>query len=460
MYFIKDKVMDFKKIDKKKYKYRPYDLLTDDEKEKFGERKHKTKNSIGYTSTIYSLFPYCDELESLRGTHYNDIIPFGKFTADFLLQEHEKGSNKGLYDLLSEHFSYDENFGLTENQIDYIVRVFSIQRAAKKPFPDLGESGFFSFFLMNEYLQQNEIDTYGDFIEQKGNEIYDNNYLNFDLTFGKDTRKLFDLFVTIYQDFTVFSVAKRSTKKDIELFKTISKDTVVKILDEIKYNNGYFNGFISTSFVSRQETLRSILSNFNQSEEEKEEPINYKDLERDVVSLYIHFLNNSSRKPTSNDVKYIIDYISELSTVVTQRYDAVDRKTMFINDVDKIFKKIDKLKDELNFEDFAAVFYAVYNSKSIIKNGNASLVKELFFKELDNDEGFVDLVKFFTELFFYYEKELPTEKQWREIIDQSNDLGFSQPPAILLPLMVKNYNDKIRTFPVMIKGFKDFILNK
>lgn len=442
--------MDFKKIDKFSYKYLPYDKLSNDEKKKFTDRKIEKKAKINIdnkevelnmTIVEYASFPYYAEIEKLANTQYSHIMPFGKITTDFLLNENKKDKPCSLFEILKAHFSSDQKFGLNQHQIQDLVKFFTIEKNKTGNFI-AKEENLFTFFVINEFMQQTTIDTYGDFIEQKGNEIYDNQYKNFDVNFNEYTKSVFNLLYhsMTFRFFNVLTLSRERTKSDIEKFKNITKEKMLRII-QMRENSDLV---LIAPFSSRHEMFDNVLY---QIREDVEEPVNIKEFEKDLIELFTHFTYHSSTRFTPNVFGALLNDVLKFKTLVQPEKTYLNSKNFFVNDIDKVFKRINEVKEETKVDDFFSLIHIFMSPKSVIKNGNSFELIELLFDGMnkENDE-FVNFVKLLSETVLLYDETIPTLRQWKNIFNNDND-ELSFPPKMLFPLVLDNYSNSKRKIP-------------
>lgn len=452
--------MKFKKI--KSFKcinhFRTRKINGDPDSSSFKKRSyeihHKDQWGLGNTQTQFLYFPYCDEIEKLYKTIYDKNVPFAKFNADSLLLE-EKQFNK----LISECF---DNNDQAQNIGDYISNYFTIS-------PDLGketsirEDPIFSFFLLNEYLHQEKIDTYGDFIESKGDEVYDEKFYNLDLLVGEHTYEIFDLFKDIigsqkYSSIQCFTVGSRTTKKIVDLFKTITKEEMIQIVDEYSSNPDDLCSNFSAQYILVSSVLEKIRNN--------ETKISKSKVLDKISEIFVQLLYKTNKNYTLENISILSLHLNKFKAFIVDDATKSSSTKIYSNRVYKILEIVENNIDQIRIEEFMAFIKTIMsNHECFMRSGNNDKTIELMELALNNsEETLISFVNIIGETFLYHVKNndnlLPTYSDWKnELSKEDNSLNI--PYSLLIPMIAKDKKGKNNYYYEIedIRKFKEIVLS-
>lgn len=452
--------MKFKKIRDNEFKYREYSNLNDEEKELYRNRKsYKMVNNVfSYGDRridIFESFPYHPETERLKDTEYDCIVPFGLFSAEFLIEE-SKNEARDIEQLLSHYLGSNDSFSnndydLTSENISEISKIFKIKDEALKREQEIHkEDSLFTLFLLNDFLDQDDIDNYGDFIELKGDEIYDEKYMKFDLSKNEYTNTICEkINFTIhskYSSYFCFSVSQKTPKKILDLFKTVKKDELKNILEKsAKYS-------LLTSFSGRAKFVENILD-ITRSESRAKD-VKASDISKLISKTYVETMSNFDGEYNIRKMKSIMLWIESADDLVTDSPSIATKNKILSYKVYDIFKTIRENQDKIGFINFLAFVKAITQVKgTITKNGDAESIVEMLNKQLEKSvENFLNIINIFAETTLEYEDSLPTLADWNKVF-KSNEINFDAPAVLVIPLIVSDHEDNRKVAPT-VKSFR------
>lgn len=455
------RLVKFKKIRDNEFKYREYSNLSDEEKEIYRNRKSykMINNFFSYDDrriNIFESFPYHAETERLKDTEYDCIVPFGLFSADFLIEE-SKNEARDIEQLLSHYLgssnaSFSNNeYDLTSENISNISKIFKIQDEALRRGQEIHkEDSLFTLFLLNDFFNQDDIDNYGDFIELKGDEIYDEKYMKFDLSKNEYTNTICEkINFTIhskYSSYFCFSVSQKTPKKILDLFKTIKKDELKNILEKSdKYS-------LLTSFSGRAKFVENILD-ITRSESRVKD-VKVSDISKLISKIYVETMSNFDGEYSIWKMKNIMQWIESADDLVTDSPSIATKNKILSYKVYDIFKTIRENQDKIGFVNFIAFVKAITQVKgTITKNGDADSIVEMLNKQLEKSvENFLNIINIFAETTLEYEDSLPTLSNWNKAF-KSNEMNFDAPAVLVIPLIVSDHEDNRKIAPT-VKAFR------
>lgn len=464
--------MKVKKI--KHYKFQYYIHMSKHEKEKFVNRGIWDQ-SLGASGTYdkpYACFPYYDETEKLLGTKYETIMPMGMLTADFLLKENS-GKKRSISDLVQSYLK------LSHEKASEIEDFMTISKHSGDDFYLYREDKFFNIFLLNAYFGQDEIDTYGDFVDLKGDEIYDEHYMKFNLPKNNYTDRILDLseieikgqnqnfYSDMFFNFLFFNISSKTTKKDIELLKTITKEEMTTLISQYSFNE------LSTYMNSKNKLLDLILKSIrsNDSENEKQENgqynnVNAEDVKRIISQTYASLLSRSSKDLSFMQINNYSYYLQSIDKIITNntlgKVSAIDvtRHSRRVS-AGKIYPIVKEIFDKESEIDLDVKSYVVFlkifaNSKLVTRDGTAESLAQLFNKALDKSfDNLLNLIKLFVEISLDYDGKLPSMKEWEnELSSDVTDLTIT--PYLLIPMIITSENENSTSVNTeAIKRFRD-----
>lgn len=411
--------MDFKKI--KSFKNFSYKYMSDAEKERYTDRSSTHPNGAT-NSSIYRIFPYCDDTEKLVGTKYDSIYPIGAFTPDFLIQENngkKREVSTMIYDFL----------GLSLQASKDICNFLSI----KPKFYDetlYREDKLFNLFLMNNFMHQDKIDNYGEFIEQKGNEVYDEEYMKFKLDKGEHTERIVEVLNFRTPDLQIcLNISSNSTKKDVEFLKTLKKDEMVKIV------NSYSHSELYSAVSNRNKILDAVLYEIRNNDDKSES-------NQIVIDVFTSLMSKESKDISLLCIDNYGYEMHSVQNVIVEKASLMNSKRIMAHDIYPILKAIEENKDEISLHDYVAFMRTLSNVRFVAKTGNIIEYVEILKYQLDRSvEDFLETIKLFVDTALTYNGKLPTMKEWKNELCQENSDPYI-PASLLIPMIVAKFEAK------------------
>lgn len=434
--------MDFKKI--KKYKYVNYYSLDEEERAKYQNREFSTYSEhnswLGRREiSKYVYFPYCDEIEKTKNTlYYSNVMPFGMFTPEFLLHE-EETDRRSVTQILSESLNKGKTENLhilSEEQIEKLSKIFLINPNAYEPNSYHKEDDAVTFFMINEFLSQTEIDFYGDFIEQKGDEVYNENYMKFNLSPCDFTKDIFDILSFDFYMFNTncFLINDKMPKKDMNAFKSVSRENMIKIIQQ--KNSAYK---LRSTKAGRSVFVENLVKNLNSDSREK---VTMNDLNQIATRLYISMLHKNNSGLDIRLLDRMNEIVHKLLYIATDNVSNTSKGIVPAYVVYDILKAVKENESEFSLQNYLGLIIALSSPKSVSRNGTVHDITEMLKNELEKSvEDFVNLALIFAEAALFYDDKLPTVKDWTTDLSSENK-DLSIPASMLLPMIASDHKSK------------------
>jgi len=434
--------MDFKKV--KKYKYVNYYSLDESERAKYQNREFSTysddRSWMGRRKVSkYVYFPYCDETEKIKNSlYYSNVMPFGMLTPEFLLHE-EETDKRSVTQILSENLNKGKTKNLhilSEEDIEKISKIFFINPNAYEPNSYHKEDDIITFFMINEFLSQTEIDSYGDFIEQKGDTVYDENYMKFNLSPCDFTKDIFNILSFDFYMFNTncFLINDKMPKKDMNAFKSVSRKNMIKIIQQ---KNSVYE--LKSTKTGKSVFVENLIKNLNNDSREK---VTMNDLNQIVTRLYISMLHKNDSDLSIKLLDDMNEIIHKLLYIATDKVSNTSKNIVPAYIIYDITKAAKENESEFSLQNYLGLIIALSSPKSVSRNGTVHDVTEMLKNELDKSvDDFVNLALIFAEAALFYDDKLPTVKDWiAELSSESKNLSI--PASMLLPMITSDHESK------------------
>lgn len=395
--------------------------MSDADKELYTDRTSTKPRGIT-NSYIYRIFPYCDDTEKLFGTKYDSIYPIGAFTPDFLIQENN-GKKREVSTLIHDFL------GLSLQASKDIDNFLSI-----RPYFDDGilyrEDKLFNLFLMNNFIHQDKIDNYGEFIEQKGNEVYDEEYMKFKLDKGEHTERIVEVLNFRNPDSQIcLNISSNSTKKDVEFLETLKKDEMVKIV------NNYNHSELYSAASSKNKILDAILYEVRNNDDKSES-------NQIVIDVFTSLMSKESKDISLLRIDHYGYEMHSVQNVIIEKASLMNSKRIMAHDIYPILKAIEENKDEISLHDYVAFMRTLSNVRFVAKTGNIVEYVEILKYQLNRSvEDFLETIKLFVDTALTYNGKLPTMKEWKNELCQENSDPYI-PASLLIPMIVSRFEAK------------------
>lgn len=424
-----------------------------------------SKRNNKYKFAGSDLFPVSSEMEKLYETQYDETFPIGKFSVDFLLNEF-KGQDRNLMSLIKENFPpFFDNNGWQLEDLESYMKFNNTKNYYTNNIKRENSLAF--FFVLNEFLNQDEIDFYGDFIEQKFDEIYDKKYMNFDLQPNDYTGHIFDSLIRGNDDekhiFSLTTLSEKKTEDHLALLKTVTKEEIETVFDD-EYLMSFviYEGYNKSAITHLKNILdyvRRKISDVKSESIERKHNISEKDMIAEAFTYLLHKeMETISWKKMKNYSeilfsieKYIIDETVYSSNLSTSRN--VTPQTIRV-----IVEPIYENMDNISLQDFVVFLGSIFKTRSFSSSGSFLSFINLF-EEIIQENGFEkfwNIVKLLNDIVLYHDGSLPSYSEWKdEIIDKEQiDINHS----LLIPLVVKDYSDSRKLLDDLLL-FRERILN-
>lgn len=455
--------MDLSKI--KSYHLRKYDDLTEDEKKKF--QRNPSSYLGGYSfNHDYKIF-HEDVEPLLKVPYYFNIMPFGKIDTNYLLKEN-KTTNRYIEEIIEQELGVDQEHALR------ISQMYRFSSQVVKVLNNLQEKDIFTerplvdLFVLNEFLHQEEIENYKEFIEQKFDEIYDEKYMNLDLTFGEYTKRIIN--IVFNEDFsycpclypTGYSriVYKRfilsaSNPHLMSVFEKISRTDMEKIIQ--KYDSKQLYSSVVTGSALNKK-LDGYFEKLKEYEKTNDDSVSKDDIVELMVKTFTYLLEKENDNVDFAKINNYSYTMSLFKNVVADDFSQKGKTTVYPEKAYKLFKKIYDNKDhsEMTIKNYILFIGGLRKPYFVSEKGTTDELVDLMYKILNFDDGFdklVDVMNLFEDTIMLYDGPLSNIKEWNDFAD-SDDADFAIDYSLIYSIMIqrssafnkrRGSNDVLRT---------------
>lgn len=353
----------------------------------------------------YGAFPYHEDTEKLAKTVYKNVLPVGMFTPEFLVAESKAQKPRSIEQMFSEKFGFTvPNSFVTAINTD--SNWYLITR----------EDNLFGLFLLNEYMNQSEIDSYGDFIDLKGNEVYDEIFMNFKFEHGEYSKKIVAIFDNgdYGRGFPCMTVGMTTTRADLDVLRGITKDEMVRILGTFSTKE------IRTELNNRISTLKSMLQRLRNKDSLV---VTVSDVSNLVAKTSLSLMS-SEYSMGLDKTRKIFNLLSDFEWNMTET--TPNKNRILPYRFYRIFKKLDESIERFNYREYIAFIMGFMKIRWVVRiGGDLDQFVELFEKILEEDEEvFLNLVSHVSETVLDYNGGLPSFFELKKELENGDDLSL------------------------------------
>lgn len=405
--------------------------------------KWKKRKNKKYFGDRNSRFPISPEMDSLYETRYRKIFPLGALTADFLKEE-SQNQNRSVKELIESFFPM-----LNNNQISRLDEYFEYDYLKYRHLWRISKSEIkiVFFFLLNEFFNQNEIDAYGDFIEQKFNEVYDEKYMKFDLQPNEYTSLIFDsLFLENVEDIkNVFILdtfaSKKRTYEHLDFLKTVNKEEMSYIFDNLsaeRLNSPTMSAYNNLMLILdsvRREMSGEIDDNFN--------VISEKDM---IAQIFAYLLGKEKEDLSLSKISNYTSIVAGAEKfIIDDNTKRITNRTIMTQTIHLLIKTIYESMDKIKLQDFVT-FVGILSQVRVFSDTGTVLNYVNLFEKMIKEKGFDSFwsfAKILVETALYHGGSFPKYSEWEELALSDYDYDDVNCSLIIPMIVNEHYYDKV-----------------
>lgn len=405
-------------------------------------------------------FPISPEMDSLYETRYRRIFPLGALTADFLKEE-SQNQNRSVEELIESLLPM-----LSNNQIsrlvDYIeynyLKYRYMWRTSKS------EIKIVFLFLMNEFFNQNEIDSYGDFIEQKFDEVYDEKYMQFDLQTNEYTSLIFDsLFLENIEDIkNVFILdtfaSKKRTYNHLDFLKTVNKEEMSYIFDNLSAER--LNSQTMSAYNNLMLILDSVRREMSGEIDDSFNVISEKDM---IAQMFAYLLGKEKEDLSLSKISNYTNVVSGAEKfIIDDNTKRITNRTIMTQTIHLLIKTIYENMDKIKLQDFVT-FVGILSQVRVFSDTGTVLNYVNLFEKMIKEKGFDSFwsfAKILVETALYHEGSFPKYPEWEELVLSDYDYDYDDVNcSLIIPMIVnEDYYDKV-SHSTSVTSFREKVLS-
>lgn len=198
-------------------------------------------------------------------------------------------------------------------------------------------------------------------------------------------------------------------------------------------------------------------------EENKEDSVDLNtyvksDISHVIFKTVMHFINNNKeeKKYTVENLQNLLSLVDMTSFHFLNEHKKHNNSLAYPGDVSstemfRIIEAIYDVRNEIEVEDYTVFISSLAHPEIVMKwdknfdhfnkNEYANLLTKIIAQ--NNKEKLVNFIKIIAEIYYDYEYEIPTRKEWAKIIDDpENNLGGSA--HLMFAVLMDNHKNKER----------------
>ena len=316
-------------------------------------------------------------------------------------------------DTIFVNYSYDNlnminRHFLAQNRAYLDARVRGILCSTKR-FRSESESKLISFFMLNEFLAQDEFTAYHDFLNAKWDELYDLAILSKISQYAHT----FDVYKH-YSDDSAFTMRPKASKKIQMALELLTKDQLTNLVVKLAPAN------IATNNIGLyfENNLKSLSGG-------AERQMSLREVSNQLFRAFsVALLAGGSHSNINLHTVFIniTEVIEVVSGRITRDVTNCTRNQITPNDLGAIGTFLEDNGDKFSIGEMFFVIYSLANHKLFARTGDTVEVAAIYKKFLKRDNA-LEIFKMIGEIGQSYTKQFPTITQWNKALE-SGELDF------------------------------------